>query len=411
MGKTTKNTPKKWTSTTIGEIASVSTGGTPSTQKKEYWDGNIPWMSSGEVNLRRVLHTEKKITEIGLQNCNSAIFPKGSVMIALAGQGSTRGKTAILEIESACNQSLAAIRSLDKDVVLNDYIFYNLESRYLELRNINGNAGRSGLNLNLLKGIPILLPPPPEQKEITKILMSVDEEIDKTEKIIEKTVSLKKGLMQQLFTKGIGHKKFKKTKLGEIPQSWELITLGDIGTNVIGLTYSPKDVVHEGGTLVFRSSNIKGNTIVYGDNVFVNKEIRSHLMTKPGDILLCTRNGSRHLIGKSAYIDEGSAGNSFGAFMSVYRTKHSKFIFQLFQSALFKNQINKHLGATINQITTGVLNSFVFALPPADEQETISNILTAVDEKIRINAELKKKYTELKGGLTRDLLSGNVRTV
>ena len=86
------------------------------------------------------------------------------------------------------------------------------------------------------------------------------------------------------------------------------------------------------GTLVLRSSNVQDGHISYEDNVYVNSDIPEHLKTKKGDILLCTRNGSRNLIGKCAFIDTNSVGHSFGAFMSVYRTKYSDFIFKyLFQ--------------------------------------------------------------------------------
>jgi hypothetical protein len=195
------NIPKGWEMLKIGDIVTVSTGGTPSTQKKEYWNGSIPWMSSGEVNLRHVDRTEKTITELGLKNCNSAIFPVGTVMIALAGQGSTRGKVAVLEIPSACNQSLAALRANDEKKALNEYLFYNLESRYAELRDVNGSAGRAGLNLKLIKDLPIALPPLAEQKKIVELLSSVDEEIDASQKLKEKFAELKKGLTQKLFVK------------------------------------------------------------------------------------------------------------------------------------------------------------------------------------------------------------------
>lgn len=286
----------------------------------------------------------------------------------------------------------------------------NLKFLYEIIKSINFIArNHKRYYISEYQNIDVVVPPWEEQKKIAEILSTVDDEIQKTDEIIYRTEKLKKGLAQQLFTKGIGHKKFKKTRIGNIPEKWEAVTLGEIGTNIIGLTYSPKDVVLDGGTLVFRSSNIFGNSIKYGDNVFVNKKIPNHLITKSGDILLCTRNGSRNLIGKNAYIDEGSAGHSFGAFMSIYRTRYSKFVFQFFQSKFFKDQVNQYLGATINQITTKSLNSFVISLPPIDEQDKITKILCIVDQKISKSRALREKLVLLKRGLMSDLLSGKVR--
>ena len=122
-------------------------------------------------------------------------------MIALAGQGKTRGTVAILDIETACNQSLAGIFTKDKNIILNEYMYYNLDSRYQEIRNINGDEGRGGLNLQILRDIDISFPEEVEiQKEIVKILSSVDEKILVNKKLKEKLTKLKKGLMSDLLS-------------------------------------------------------------------------------------------------------------------------------------------------------------------------------------------------------------------
>ncbi len=296
----------------------------------------------------------------------------------------------------------------DRDIRLR-WLYYKLQT--LKLNKMNSASGVPGLNREEVYKIKILVPSQEEQEKIAEILSKVDEDIEKTEGVIKNTERLKKGLMQELLTRGIGHKKFKKTKLGEIPEEWEAVKLCDIGSNFIGLTYSPRNVVANDGVLVFRSSNIKNGSVVYNDNVYVNSKIPNNLITKKGDILLCTRNGSRNLIGKCAYITDDSAGHSFGAFMSVYRTKYSEFIYQVFLSDIFKNQVKKYLGATINQITNTSLNSFIVPFPNIKEQKQIAEILSSVDDKIEINKQIKNKLIQLKKGLMQDLLSGKVRTI
>lgn len=191
-------TGHKWISKKIDNVGEVLTGGTPKTTVKEYWGGSIRWMSSSEVNLRRIKDTEKRITNEGLDNSNARLLPIGTVMVALAGQGKTRGKVAILEIETTCNQSLAGI-VVDKKILLSEYLFYNFEYRYQELRDISGGEGRSGLNLTLIKEFQIPIPIMVEQKKIVEILTKIDDKISINRELNQKYKSLKKGLMQDIF--------------------------------------------------------------------------------------------------------------------------------------------------------------------------------------------------------------------
>ena len=103
--------PDDWQVAQLGDVAQVETGGTPSRSQSTYWGGSIPWMASGEINQRRVNATAELITLEGLKNSNAKLFPPGTVMVAMNGQGATRGKVGVLDIEAACNQSLAAVRS------------------------------------------------------------------------------------------------------------------------------------------------------------------------------------------------------------------------------------------------------------------------------------------------------------
>ncbi|HBZ7475997.1 TPA: restriction endonuclease subunit S, partial [Klebsiella pneumoniae] len=151
-------------------------------KKNEYWEnGDIPWMSSGEVNLKIVYETEKFITETGLKNSSAKFVPKNSIVMALAGQGKTRGKVARTRIDLTTNQSLAAI-TLDEKTGCSDYIFHFLETQYEALRQLSsGNSGRGGLNLQMISAykVPIPCPNNPEkslaiQSEIVRILDKFD---------------------------------------------------------------------------------------------------------------------------------------------------------------------------------------------------------------------------------------------
>lgn len=202
---------------------------------------------------------------------------------------------------------------------------------------------------------------------------------------------------------------YKRSDVGVIPDDWDAKPLGEIGDSLIGLTYRPSEV-RKYGTLVLRSSNVQNGTLCFDDNVFVDADIPDRIMVRPGDILVCVRNGSRDLIGKSALIDERAVGMTFGAFMAVFRSEHGKLLHHVFQSGIFKKQINEHLGATINQITNKSLNSFKVPLPPTDEERTeIARALSDVDALLASLDQVIAKKRDLKQATMQQLLTGKTR--
>jgi len=202
---------------------------------------------------------------------------------------------------------------------------------------------------------------------------------------------------------------YQYSDVGVIPDDWDAKTLGEIGESLIGLTYRPSQV-RAHGTLVLRSSNVQNGGLCFEDNVFVHANIPKRIMVRPGDILVCVRNGSRDLIGKSALIDERGVGMTFGAFMAVFRSQHGKLLHQVFQSGIFKKQINEHLGATINQITNKSLNSFKVPLPRTDEERIkIANALGDVDALLTAFDRIIAKKRELKQAAMQQLLTGGTR--
>ncbi|MCM3691498.1 restriction endonuclease subunit S [Neobacillus niacini] len=201
---------------------------------------------------------------------------------------------------------------------------------------------------------------------------------------------------------------FKDSELGKIPKEWQVKSLEELGDAIIGLTYKPEDLVENAGILVLRSSNIRGNKLSFKDNKYVDLDIPNKLLTKENDILICSRNGSKNLIGKCAFINKENEGYSFGAFMTVYRSKYNPFLFHLFNSHLFKKQIFANLGATINQITSASLRSFKFAIPTNKEQKKITSILNSIDKAIEKTEDIIEQSTKVKKGLIQQLLTKGI---
>jgi type I restriction enzyme S subunit len=189
----------EWVVRRVGEFTDCVAGGTPSTRVPQYWGGQIRWMNSGELNLRRVDEAEGRITAAGLANSSAKMLPANCVLIGLAGQGRTRGTVALNSIELSTNQSIAAI--LPSDSFVSEYLFFNLDARYEELRDLSsGEGGRGGLNLTLIRNLEVPLPSVAEQVAIAAVLSDMDAELAGLEARREKTKAVKLGMMQELLT-------------------------------------------------------------------------------------------------------------------------------------------------------------------------------------------------------------------
>ena len=190
--------PKGWRHAKLGDIARITSGGTPDRATPEYWGGEVPWVTTGEIQFNTITSTTEKITEAGLQNSSAKRFPPGTLLMAMYGQGKTRGQVAKLGIEAATNQACAAI--LLQDGHESDFYFQYLSSQYEAIREL-GNAGtQQNLNGAILKLLPVPVPPITEQRHITKILATWDLAIATTEQLIEKSRKQKQSLMQLLLS-------------------------------------------------------------------------------------------------------------------------------------------------------------------------------------------------------------------
>ncbi|MBK6484079.1 MAG: restriction endonuclease subunit S [Chitinophagaceae bacterium] len=256
-----------------------------------------------------------------------------------------------------------------------------------------------------------VVPPKEEQDEIVSHIKIQSEKINqfiqKKKHFIELLKEQRQTIITNAITKGVDENietKFSGVEwLGNVPKHWKVIRLKFVGESFIGLTYSPLDLVDkEDGVFVLRSSNIQNGKFATEDNVYVNKEIPEKLILKKGDILLCSRNGSAELIGKNILIDEETEGNSFGAFMTVFRSHLNYYLYYFFNSSIFKSQTSLFATSTINQLTNGILNNLKIAYSEnIDEQERIiehiktetATIDTAISKAER-EIELIKEYKE-----------------
>lgn len=209
--------------------------------------------------------------------------------------------------------------------------------------------------LNIFIPYPYII----EQKIIADFLDSKCSEIDATAEDIQKEISLleeyKKSVITEAVTKGLNPDAEMKNSgiewIGEIPKHWKVLRIKNVGEYRNGLTYKPTDLTDENtGTLVLRSSNIQDGKISLNDNVYVSTFVRSDLKVKKGDILICSRNGSRELVGKNAIIED-LKDVTFGAFMMIFRCNSPKYLYYILNSKVFFYYLGSFFTSTINQLT------------------------------------------------------------
>lgn len=187
-----------WVSDSVGNIFETTSGGTPSRTEKAYWNGDIPWITTSLVDFRVITRSEEFLTTEGLKNSSAKLFPKGTVLMAMYGQGKTRGQVALLGIKAATNQACAAI--LPRKGIDPYFVFLNLAGRYEEIREMSNSGGQDNLSQGLIREIRFAFPPDDdEQHKVTACLSSLDALITLETQNLEALKTHKKGLMQQLF--------------------------------------------------------------------------------------------------------------------------------------------------------------------------------------------------------------------
>ena len=201
----------------IKSIADVSSGNTPSRRKSEYWNGSIPWITTGELESGYVTASKECVTEKALKKTALKLYHKGTVLIAMYGQGKTRGTAAVLGIEATVNQACAA---LTVHSGCSKFLFYQLQNSYHAIRKLSNTGNQENLNAEIIKNFKILWPDELEQQKIAAILSTQDKVIELKEKLLAQKQQQKKYLMQQLLTG--------KLRLPDVNGEWTSVKLKEL---------------------------------------------------------------------------------------------------------------------------------------------------------------------------------------
>ena len=393
--------PNEWGISKIGATSkSIIPGATPSTSVKEYWDGDIRWMSSGEIHNRFIYDTKIKISKEGYDACSTTMLPAHCVLVALAGQGKTRGCVAVNEVELCTNQSIAAV--VPKDIYYL-YSFFFLESKYLELRKISsGDGTRGGLNISLLNAFQIAIPTNFEQEKIAEILMGQDRVIELKEKLLAEKQKQKKYLMQQLLTG--------KKRLPGFSCEWRIVKLKEV--------LKERDEKNVAQNLEICSVAVqKGviNQIEHLGRSFAASDTSNYNVVLFGDIVYTKSPTGEFPFGiiKQSQLDKAAVSPLYGVFKPITYALgyilHCYFEIPINTNNYLNPIIQKGAKNTINISNSTFLSNKLLLPMDEKEQTAIAEILSEADKEI----ELLKKDIEQeklkKKSLMQLLLTGIVR--
>lgn len=401
--------PEEWEVRTINSFCSVKTGpfgsmlhaedyvakGTPIVTTEHFKNGILPLVG-------------KDIPQIGIEDLkrmSSYTLTKDDIVFSRVGSVDINALVTVRQKGWLFSGRVLRVRPFKQTDSL--YLHYGLLKHSVRSDIVSRAVGltMASINTKILGETELSLPPLNEQRRIASALTSIDNLIASLGKLIEKKKNIKQGAMQQLLTG--------KTRLKGFSELWVEKKLGDVAVNYTGLTYSPMNVKSY-GTLVLRSSNIQKGILVFNDNVFVDMDIPSRAIAKKNDLLICVRNGSKALIGKSAVITDYADGMAFGAFMTILHANDIQqgFLNYLWQADYIQQQVKDNMGATINQITNADIEQFKIVVPHSlKEQQAIATILTKMDDEITALEAKRAKYEAIKQGMMQQLLTGKIRLI
>ena len=355
----------------VREVATVSSGGTPNRSNSSYWNGNIPWISTTLIDFNFIEKSEDYITKEGLKNSSAKLFPKGTLLMAMYGQGKTRGKIAILNIEATTNQACGAIITNNK--ILNSlFAFQNLTKRYDEIRNLSNQGGQENLSGGIIKGIEINFPNLEEQSKIANFLSLFDERITTQKKIIKNLESLMQGFGEKIFSQKL---RFKDEGGNEFHE-WEESNLENICQKQSSNISANKIEDNFGNYNIYGASGILKKVDFYeeeNDYISILKDGAG-----VGRLFLCE--GKSSVLGTMDIIKPKSDVNTYFLFYQLSNIDFTKYI----------------TGSTIPHIYFKDYKKENLEVPSVEEQNKIAGFLFSIDEKIIIEKKVLAQYESQK---------------
>ena len=395
--------PEEWKVESIGSVASVIGGGTPSTSNSKYWNGFINWFTPTEIGINKYVYkSERKITEEGLKNSSARLLPKGTILLT---SRAGIGDLAILNKESSTNQGFQSL--IVKDKIFNEFLYYLLSiSKNLLLEKASGSTFLE-ISPNNLKSIQIPLPPLPEQTAIATVLSDTDRLIRALEKQIAKKRLIKQGAMQELL----------KPKAG-----WEVKSLFE-------LAEFKKQLFDDGDWIESEHITTQGIRLIQTGNIgvgkYVEKDNKKYIypesflklnckVLRKGDLLICrlAEPAGRACIFPDINETKVITSVDVTIFRPNREISNRIFLKNVFSTNDWFVKVYESVGGTTHKrISRGSLGKIKISLPTISEQTRIATILSDMDSGIEALEKKLEKYRQIKQGMMQNLLTGKIRLV
>jgi type I restriction enzyme, S subunit len=406
--------PADWTILKIGDFAVTKSGGTPSTKIPDYWDGDIPWINSGELNNCFIKYPSRFISKNGLENSATKLLPKNTVVIALT--GATTGKVGVLCLECSTNQSVVGILPNEKFDPL--FLFFNLIYSRSRILSYLSGAAQPHINKGVVDNFLIAFPTISEQRGIAALLRKIQIAIESQESLIHSATKLKNGLITRMFTEGLNHEPQKQTEIGLIPKSWEIKSLNDVAIygSIRNGAFINKPTYGK-GILYVNVKDVYDRVIIdpqHLQRIDVSEESVKTFCLEEGDILFVRSSLKRGGIGQSCIIS--SLDESIFYDCHLIKISPNKeiiipaYLAYYWRSDLGKTELIRRSNTTT--MTTINQNNLVQAklpIPSRIEQQCIVNILMSIDKKMELARAKTSLLNELFRSVSHLLLTGQIR--
>lgn len=404
--------PNEWQIKNLEDISYLIDGDRSSRypgEKDIVEHGRLFLSTQNIINSKIVYKNCKFITEEKFDELSKGKLQKNDLIITLRGSiGNVAKFNGDIYDTGFINAQIMIIRSNDINPTYLSKYLISVKSQK-QITSISSGSAQPQLTKSELKKLKVIVPSEYEQKKIAEILSTVDEQIENTEKLIQKNQELKKGLMQQLLTKGIGHTEFKKTELGEIPKEWKVQKFKDISKVSQGLQIAIEERFRE-----FKQGRLPYITIQYindksnSDNEYFIENYNENVVCYESDILM-TRTGNTGIVITNEY---GVFHNNFFK-VDFDKTKLNKdFLVYYLNTPFIQNLIIRYAGTTtIPDLKHSDFYKLPVLVPKIEEQKKIALILSSIDKRIEQYKDKKEKLEEVKRGLMQDLLLGKIRVI
>ena len=404
--------PDGWSELPLTDLAEIAGGGTPKRGEPSYWNGNVAWATPTDVTAlagRTIRRTASTITEAGLAKSSATLLPPGSLLLTTR---ATIGVCAIAGVAIATNQGFQNLVPRHRTCV--DFLYYLVHFNKRRLDRLGAGSTFREVSKTSLRRLRFLVPPLPEQRKIAAILSSVDDAIEKTQAVIDQVQVVKRGLMQELLTRGLPgqHRRFKRTQVGEVPEDWEISRISEIARCHYGTSVALKS--EKGGLPVLRMGNLRDGRVNLDDVKYLEEgKVSDDLLLSRCDVLF-NRTNSADLVGKVSVFDH-SIRASFASYLLRLRIEPNIGNGRWLAYLLNTGTVQKILRATatpgVSQVNINRKNllATTVPVPPIQEQAAIVAMLDSIQHRVEAEQSKVERLAELKIALMSVLLTGELR--